>query len=295
MLLPWSEIFMYGPSSFSVLFKRELRVILAADYVETQLITHSMLRGFKPEIVAHEKRLLPQPVTTIEGSPALLTVLAQMLEPYWGENVVPVVIASSQFSRYLIVPWNDAIGTKAESEAYVTHLFAQHYGEASTAWHFATHHTGFGKPAFSSAIPFALLTTLTEVFANAKLKLSAVYPQWMMSANKALAYMRQQRLAATAWLVCVESARLTIGRVEAGEWKVIQSMPLELFIPPQIEQWIARASVMESIATDMPVLVDDTREIAGGISLPQYRVIDLPRARTAKHADSMVSMVRRTI
>lgn len=293
MLLPWSDIWMHRQASLATLFKRELRVMLAADFVQTQLIARSMLHGFKPEIVAQEKTMLPEPLTAMEASPALLALLAQMLEPYRGANVVPVVILSNQFSRYLVVPWNDAIRTKAETDVYITHLFAQCYGEASADWHIATQHARYGQPAFASAIPNALLTALTEVFTKAELSLKAVHPQWMISANKALAYLHQQHLPAYGWVACVESARLTMGRIEAGEWQTVQSMPLESSIPAQIEKWIARASVMLPTATDMPILVDDVSQTAGGIKLPQHRVIDLVQPVIPASAPQVMSMVGR--
>lgn len=286
---------MHRQGSLATLFKRELRVVLATDHVQTQLIARSMLRGFKPEIVAQEKTMLPEPLTAMEASPALLALLAQMLEPYRGANVVPVVILSNQFSRYLVVPWNDAIRTKAETDVYITHLFAQCYGEASTDWHIATQHARYGQPAFASAIPHALLTALTEVFTKVELSLKAVHPQWMISANKALAYLYQQHLPAYGWVACIESARLTMGRIEAGEWQTVQSMLLESSIPAQIEKWIARASVMNPTIKEMPVLVDDVSQTAGSIKLPQYRVIDLVQPVMPASAPQVMSMVGRAV
>lgn len=299
MLLPWSDIWMYRQGSLATLFKRELRVTLTADYVETQLISRNVLRGFKPEIVTQAKTMLTQPLAAMEVTPALLAVLEQMLEQTLAQfgraNVVPVVILSGELSRYLVVPWNDAIRTKAETEAYIIHLFAQNYGEASADWHLATHHARYGHPAFVSAIPNTLLTVLKQVFIKAGLTLKAIHPQWMITANKALTYLRQQRLPADGWVACVESTRLTMGRMEAGEWLAVQSLPLESFIAAQIEKWVARASVITPTTADMPILVDDVSDTAGSIKLSQYRVIDLAQSPTTASAPQVMSMVGRAV
>lgn len=275
MLLPWPDLFLYCPVNLAMLFRPELRVVVSADYIEVFLIKRSVLQGFKPEMIAHEKLDLQNPVEAMEASPALFAALESLLANYQGKKVVPVVILSSLFSRYLVIPWNDAVNTKPETEAYTKHLFGQSYGEASTDWHITAHHAGYRQPALASAIHQTLLDRLESAFAKANMPLQAVYPQWMLTANKALAHMHQHRLPAHGWIVCLESARFTIARIEAGMWRAIHSVPIESSAALQIEKWMIRESVVTPDIVKMPVFIDSSRDIVGNLRLPQHQVIDL--------------------
>lgn len=295
MLLPWSDLFLNCPANLAMLFRPELRVVLSADCIEVFLIKRSILQGFKPEIVAHEQLDLLNPVESMEASPTLFAALESILEKYQGKPVVPVVILANLFSRYLVIPWSDAINTKPEMQAYMTHLFGQSYGDASADWHTTAHHAGYRQPALASAIHQTLLSGLESAFAKANMPLQAVYPQFMLTANKALAHMHQHRLPAHGWIVCLEPTRFTIARMEAGIWRAVHSMPMESSAAIQIEKWIVRESVIAPDTANMPVFVDSNVEVASNIKLPQYRVIDLHLPRAVSPRYPQTSLVSRAL
>jgi hypothetical protein len=279
VLLPWSEIFLYGPANLAVLFRPELRVILAADCIEVFLINRHVLRGFKPEVVAHEKVNLITPAQEMEASPALFVALEQVLTKFQNKKAVPVVIVSSQFSRYLIAPWSDGVKTKPETQAYIAQLFRQSYGESTVDWHIATHRARYGQPAFASALHQVLLERLIAVFEQAGMPLKAIYPQFMLTVNKTRAHMLRHHLQSNGWIVCLEATRLTIARIEVGVWRGVHSMPIESSVAMQIEKWMMRESVFAPESVKMPVFVDGLSETERSIQFTHRQVIDLQQAQ----------------
>lgn len=275
MLLPWPDIFLYRQGTPVLLCKPELRLVLSAERIEVTLIKRHWFNGFKPEIITHENVDLNHPMLGMEASTTYFATLAHILTKYQDKKAIPVVILSSLFSRHLVIPWSDAVKTKQESAAYISHLFKQSYGEASTNWRIASFYAHYGQPAFASAIHQTFLDELESVFTKAGMSLRAIHPQFMLAANKAFAHIHQHRLPLCGWIACLESTRLTIGRIEAGAWRSVQSMPLESSAAMQIEKWIIRETVISPEAAKMPVFVDGSSEAGSHIRLSQHQVIDL--------------------
>ncbi len=288
MLLPWSEILLNCPANLAVFYRPELRVILAADCIEVFLIKRQVLQGFKPEIIAHEKVGLINPVQEMDASTALFVALEQVLTKFQNKKAVPVVIVSSQFSRYLVAPWNDDVKTKPETQAYIAHLFRQSYGESAINWHIATHRARFGQPVFASALHQVFLEKLIAVFTQVDMPLKAIYPQFMLTVNKALAHMHRHRMQVNGWIVCLEATRLTIGRIEAGAWRGVHSMPIESAVAMQIEHWMMRESVFLPESVKLPVFVDSLSAMERSVKLAYRHVIDLQQPQMLAPTDQPI-------
>lgn len=295
MLLPWPDIFLYRQGNPALLFRPELRLILSAERIEVTLIERHWLNGFKPEIIAHEKIDLNHPMLGMEASPAYFATLTHILTKYQDKNAIPVVILSGLFSRHLVIPWSDAVNTKQETAAYISHLFEQSYGEASTDWRIASSHERYEQPAFASATHQVFLDGLENVFAKAGMPLKAIHPQFMLTANKVFAHMDQHRLPLHGWIACLEPTRLTIGRIEAGDWRSVQSMPLESSAAMQIEKWIIRESVISPETAKIPVFVDGSSEAGSHIRLSQHQVIDLQAAGAVPPTYGQALRVRHSV
>ncbi len=173
----------------------------------------------RPRVVARE--LLPVvPVGDEAPWRAALARFAQGLgEARRWQRVRARGVLSNHFVRYQLVPWSDVLTNEAERLAYVREHFAQVYGEAARAWRLCLSATPPGVPLVAAATDAALIEGVEQALAAAGGKLVSLVPHWMSAFNGARAQIRER----DAWFVQVESQRLLLGLVLAGNWRALAS------------------------------------------------------------------------
>jgi hypothetical protein len=121
--------------------------------------------------------------------------------------------------RYALVPWNDALATPAEEEAYLRHHFAKIHGERAKAWTFRASEARPGQRRLASAVDAALVSSLVEAFKGKKAKLVSIQPALMRRFNA----VRRSLPPAGAWLVLAEPERACIALHGPEGWRAVQS------------------------------------------------------------------------
>lgn len=131
------------------------------------------------------------------------------------------VIVSNHFVRFAIVPWNDALASPAEEEAYVRHYFAKVYGERAKTWSLRSSEAwSAAPPRLASAVDGALIEAIRVSFPpHGKLRLVSIQPYLMASINR----FRREIPRGGAWLVLAEPGRACIALHVRGGWQSVQT------------------------------------------------------------------------
>lgn len=146
---------------------------------------------------------------------ALAGLLARSLA---GHGTLTVVL-SSQFVRFRLVPWSDAIGSPDELEAYARLCFEEVYGAAVGAWALRLSPEAAGCPRLGAAIEQALLERLKTLASGAGLRLAAVQPYLMVAFNRLGDHLRHGDFT----FVLVEATRSTLLVARKGRWAGVSS------------------------------------------------------------------------
>ncbi len=249
MLLHW----------FKSLFKDELWVFINPQRMVFLRITRSLNNGLKQQIVDKQVIDLPQNIADkcheSQDWKILTKHLKQALNNTKWQGTMPTVIVSNQFARYAIIPWNTELAVEAERQAYMQHCFNLVYGEPAKAWDLRMSEPDFGKPAIASAIHLSLLTALHDVFAEAGMTLSAVYPQLMLAINQTISEVKKQKKALSFWLIAIQSERVCLTLLIDGGWRLVKNVSIEADVSTQVTALIQREIVNSNISDEMPVLL----------------------------------------
>jgi hypothetical protein len=92
------------------------------------------------------------------------------------------VVLSNHFVRYLIVPWDDHVGSAEEYERFARIAFENVFGAAANTWLFRLSPEKTGIPRLASAMDQELFAALHQV-ARSKLRLVSVQPYLMAAYN----------------------------------------------------------------------------------------------------------------
>ena len=145
---------------------------------------------------------------------------AQLKDLDLGRARVTVEL-SAHFVRYALVPWNDALATPAEEEAYLRHHFAKIHGERAKLWAFRASDAAPGEARVASAVDAALVEALKKIFAEKPgARLVSIQPALMSRFNAVRALLP----ALGAWLVLAEPERACIALHGQAGWRSVQSV-----------------------------------------------------------------------
>lgn len=188
------------------------------------------------------------------------------------------LMLSSQFVRYLVVPWNDALTRRAEREAVARHLLRETYGERADDWHLKVAEAPYGAPALACAVDRELYAAIESIFPGTVLRLQALQPLLMVAFNQF-----RHELAADACLLVFEADCLCCAIFRDGHWHSVHTT--RVGAGGWDEALVERQIAVHGITPDMPVLLFDATGLAGTQRDGQaYRVLKPPAARRADPA-----------
>ena len=248
MLLHW----------FKSLIKDELWVFIHPQHMVLMRISRPLTKGLKQQIV--DKQLIDLPQNIADRShesqdwKILTKHLKQALNDTKWQGTMPTVIVSNHFARYAVIPWNTELAVEAERQAYMQHCFNLVFGEPAKAWDLRMSEPDFGKPAIASAINLSLLHALHDVFAEADMALTAVYPQLMLAINQTLSELKMHKKALSFWLIAIQSERVSLMLLIDGGWRLVKNVAIEADISAQVTALIQREIVNSNVPEKIPVL-----------------------------------------
>jgi hypothetical protein len=128
------------------------------------------------------------------------------------------VVLSNHFVRYLIVPWDEKVGSTEEYQRYAGIAFENVFGEAARSWMIRVSPEKMGTPRLASAIDIELDTALQQV-GGSKLRLLSIQPYLMAAFNRLGDSFRKRNF----FFLLAEPGRACILAAVGGAWRIVRN------------------------------------------------------------------------
>jgi hypothetical protein len=123
-----------------------------------------------------------------------------------------------------VVPWSDDLSGDEERLAHARICLGKVYGNLADTWQVTLSAAEPGRAGIACAIPQQLLADLGVALADARLKLTSLQPQLIVSFNS-----WRHRLPDThGWFVTIDEGSLTAARLIKGGWDKVYSARIGL-------------------------------------------------------------------
>lgn len=230
----------------SVLSRNELRIVLCPSHAALLAIEHRFTRrGIRHEVKRRE-------VVTGDGAAGaarggakrrydkVLAALEAALPAFAAGRPAVTLILSNHFSRYMLVPWNEALAGDAERLAYAQHRFRELYGDAAKQWDLRLSPDVDGAPQLSSAVDRRLLGAARELFARHKVTVASIQPYLMAAYNAAYGVLQRR----SAWFGLVEPGMLCLALLHKGRWTRLRSLRIGPAWEAELPQLLEREACL---------------------------------------------------
>lgn len=129
------------------------------------------------------------------------------------------VVLSNHFVRYLLIPWNEQIGSIEEQQAYVHASFERVFGAAANGWSVTCAPERAGAPRLAAAVDKGLMDAVQSAVASSHLTLASIQPYLMYAFNRFRKLLpRRDFLLATG-----EPGRLCLVAAADGSWRAVRN------------------------------------------------------------------------
>lgn len=193
-------------------WRDQVRLFLGPE----RIVAVRLARGLRPAVAAVQEAPVAGGGDAVG---AVLAALAGLLrEPPWQRGDA-VILLSSRFAHYQLLPWTDAVLDREEEAARARRLFTQVHGEAAASLELRTSPGGFGAASLASGVDARLLQGVRDALAASPLKLASVQPYFMAAFNQVRGSLRR----GAHWFVVVESGTLCSALVQGGRWSSLRT------------------------------------------------------------------------
>jgi hypothetical protein len=264
------------------IWRDELRVL-----VQPHQLVLTRLSGWRKQTIVHEKTLRVDPTLTVVSqdaatpSPrwqaALQQLDAALREPAW-QGCQPQVTLSNHFVRYALIPWNDALGSPVEQEAFIRHCFAQAYGEAARQWNIRAAQARYGHATLASAVEPALVQALQLSLGQAGMRLQHIHPLVMQAVNETRQQLGTKEARGNLCLAVPEHGRLTLLLIENGQWRSVQSHTVHREPKDLLRELIQRDAILAGLdCSQWPVVAYAAEPASPALHWPGRPIRQLSR------------------
>lgn len=197
----------------SPLLRDRYCAVLRPDRVDLVRFKH----GFKPVLDLKQSVAV---AAGAEGAPWLPAVAA-LGEMVAGDSVARgelVAVLSNHFVRYLVVPWDDQVGSIAEYEGFARIAFESVFGEAARTWSIRVSPERFRAPRLASAMDGELAQALRQAGRD-KLRLISIQPYLMAAFNRLSQPFRRRDF----FFLLAEPGRACVLAAVGGKWRMVRN------------------------------------------------------------------------
>jgi hypothetical protein len=174
-------------------------------------------RGLKPPVDFKQSVAVEAGADGAPWLPSVAALSGVIAGKEVGRGELTVVL-SNHFVRYLIIPWNDQVGSAEEFERYARISFENVFGEEARTWAVRISPEKLGAPRLGSAIDNELLTALRQVGRD-KLKLVSVQPYLMAAFNRLSQPFRRHDF----FFLLAEPGRACALAAVKGHWRAVRN------------------------------------------------------------------------
>ena len=175
------------------------------------------LRGYKSPIDLKQSVPLEPAVDDAPWLAAIATLQGMIAGAAVASGELTVVL-SNHFVRYLVVPWDDKVGSTEEYQRYARIAFENVFGETARSWMIHVSPERMGAPRLASAIDAELDTALQQV-GGSKLKLVSIQPYLMAAFNRLGDSFRKRNF----FFLLAEPGRACVLAAAGGAWRMVRN------------------------------------------------------------------------
>ncbi|WP_154668062.1 hypothetical protein [Pseudoduganella violaceinigra] len=195
------------------------------------------------------------------------------------------VVLSNTWVRYVIVPWQDALGNEALAMDFARALFQQQYGDASNGWRVTLSAFYPRRPRVAVAVDERWFAALEGLAARSGMKLAAVRPALAAVLNRV-----GRELPPNALLAMVEPRRLALLQLAQGQWHSVHNRMLPANWAPHLPGFITQARAALG-AFNVPLFIIAPQHERPDLGLLQGTWLRLPPSgRFDPRRDQVLSM-----
>jgi hypothetical protein len=232
-----------------------------------------------------ERRILSCPPSHAQPHwRAALDALSDMLRRPGPDHAPATVILSNHFVRYMTLPWQAELVTRAEEIEFARARFVQVFGDKALHWTIRANDGPARFERLAAATDSALLEALAGTLGAAGLALASCQPALVAQINACL-----DRVGEDAWLISAERGRLVIAWIARGHWRSVRVRPGDsgvLALRDILEQ---ESMLISGPAVHDNVLVSATDDVVldtQGLSIGQFG----PRAHPEAAQDAAFAL-----
>jgi hypothetical protein len=134
-----------------------------------------------------------------------------------------MVLLSDHFMRYQVLPWQPALTTRGEWDAFARQSFKIAFGAISDKWRISLSMHRYGTPLVAASVEEDFVQGVEAVVQSMGLKLQGIEPHFMSVFNR----YRNRCKKADFWLVIHEAGgRLCMAKVNNRQWTNVSSRQL---------------------------------------------------------------------
>lgn len=171
---------------------------------------------------------------------APLNALGGLLAASSSRAASCTVTLSSNFVRYVMLPWQPALRGEAEALAAARHAFEERYGRVMTAsWEVQLSQPGYGLPRLACAIDRALVEGVRAACDAANVRVTGMQPLLPAAFDHWRSHCKEDRY----WFAVVEPGRLSLARIADGACRAVHTQRTMDDPAAELEAMIARDSV----------------------------------------------------
>src|SRR4051794_32360936 len=199
-------------------WRDELRIALSPYSLALARITR---RGTAKVI---RKEILSCAATsTSDWTGAVAALHGALQDSSWAGSDARVIV-SNHFVRYALVTWSEHLDSDDEKRAWVSHAFAERYGESQTPLEYRWSEEGPNGVCVASAMEHELLSQLRAAFESTSVRLVSLQPYLMAAFNRC----KGKASRSHAWMLFPEPGRVCVAAVAQGAWRALRSKTIDM-------------------------------------------------------------------
>lgn len=179
--------------------------------------------------------------------PAAVIALESLLAGHKPRRANLQVVLGSQYTRFCLVPWSDAINSPEELQGYARLCFEDLYGALGEGWTLRLSPEASGRPRLAAALPEELLAQLRTLAKACGLQLASVQPYLMGAFNR----YRAALMAADFLFLVAEPGRGSLLLARGGRWVAVRSVALD-DSDEALADLIAREGELQGLEQEAP-------------------------------------------
>ncbi len=202
-----------------------------------------------------------------EGWQKPLSRLPEVLAAVGAGGLETRIVLSNTLARFIVMPWQDALGGEDDWQAFARHALSEIYGERVATWQIRLVMQGYGQPVLACGVVAELVEGLELALREAGSRSGGILPFFSAAYDR---FSRQPGKRAF-WLVQYEPGCLCLARTEDGVVMHVTSRRTDADSGEALGLLIAREIERSGLAEESPAIY---LHVAGGTSPVTVRLPD---------------------